>query len=147
MNLHGSYFSLSGLNPFAALERLVNPYRHTQTLPFRGGELTVRWTARAERALRARRTALPVEMQLYFACVLMKRVLFPEQPPAEGLAVAGRFLVSLRTVESDRCDPVAFADKHPARRELDSAGARRMRAKELLLDYRQGQWRGEFAIG
>jgi len=146
MNLHASYFSLAGLNPRPVLERFANPYRHIKIVPMRGGELTVRWTGRAERALRARGEPLPVEMQLYFACVLMKRVLFPDQHPEDGVEVDGRFLVSLHTVESDRCDPVTFAEEHPGRRNLNSAGAGRMRAKELLLDYRKGEWRGEFSI-
>lgn len=146
MNLHGSYFSLSGLNPLSALDRLANPYRHSRTVPLRGGNLTVRWTARAERALSGRDAPLPVQMQLYFACVLMKRVLFPEQPPDDGVEVDGRFLVSLATVESDRCDPVTFAAQHPARRTLASAGADRMRAKLLLIDHRKGRWQGEFSV-
>ena len=146
MNLHGSYFSLGGLNPLAALDRFANPYAHSRTVVLRGGELTVRWTARAERAVRRRKAPLPVEMQLYFACVLMKRVLFPEQPPEDGLPVDGRFLIALSTVESDRCDPVTFAEHHPARRTLESAGATRMRARELLIDYRKGRWQGEFSV-
>lgn len=146
MNLQGSYFSLSRLNPFAALERFTNPYRHAGTVPLRGRDLTVRWTARAEQALRGRSEPVPVQMQLYFACVLIKRVLFPEQRPEDGVEVEGRFLVSLSTVESDRCDPVTFAEQHPSRWELHSPGAARMGAKELLIDYRKGRWLGEFSV-
>lgn len=146
MNLHGSYFSLGGLNPIAALDRFANPYRHSRTVPLRGGELTVRWTRRAERRLRERGAPLPVQMQLYFACVLMKRVLFPEQRPEDGVEVDGRFLVSLSTVESDRCDPLTFAAHHPASRTLQSAGAARMRARLLQIDHRKGRWEGEFSV-
>lgn len=146
MNLQGTYFSLGGLNPLSALDRLTNPYRYSCTVPLRGGELTVRWTRRAERSLRRRPGPLPVQMQLYFACVLMKRVLFPEQRSEDAVEVNGRFMVSLSTVESDRCDPVTFAAHHPARRTLKSAGADRMRAKVLLLDYRKGRWEGEFSV-
>ncbi|SCZ63243.1 hypothetical protein SAMN03097708_02447 [Thiohalomonas denitrificans] len=146
MNLQGSYFSVEGWNPFTAMERFLNPYRYTQKVPFRGGELTVRWTSRVERAIRLRTAPLPVEMQLYFACVVKKRTLFPAAAPSDAVAVDDRFLVFLTTVESDRCDPIAFAANYPARRELVSTGAKRMRARELSLDYRKDRWSGDFFV-
>ncbi|WP_303904487.1 hypothetical protein [Thiohalomonas denitrificans] len=146
MNLHGSYFSIEGWNPLTAMERVLNPYRHIRKVPLRGGELTIRWTSRAERALRSRTDPLAVEMQLYFACVVKKRTLFPAAAPPDALRVDDRFLVYLTTVESDRCDPIAFAADYPARRELVSTGAKRMRARELLLDYRKDRWSGDFFV-
>lgn len=146
MGLRNSYFSLAGLNPFAALERWLHPYRHQRQVPLRGKTLTLRWTARAERALRRRHTPLAVEMQIYFSCVVKKRVLFPEEATTDAQPVDQRFLLSLRAVESDRCDPIAFAARYPARRELDSSQARKMRARELRIDYRRGAWEGVFLI-
>jgi hypothetical protein len=146
MGLRNSYFSLAGLNPFAALERWLHPYRHQRQVPLRGKSLTLRWTARAERALRRRHTPLAIEMQIYFSCVVKKRVLFPPTAAADAQAVEQRFLLSLSTVESDRCDPVTFAAHYPARATLDSAQAGKMRARELLLDYRRGEWWGEFFV-
>lgn len=145
MDLRGTWFSIR-LNPLAAMERLLNPHRHTRRVALRGGMLTVRWTPRAERALNSRGAPLPVEMQLYFACVVKKRVLFPDAASPDAVSVDDRFLVDLSTVESDRCDPSAFAVNHPVRRKLDSAGANRMRARELLLDFRKGRWQGEFSV-
>ena len=144
MNLPNSYFSIQG--PRALMERFANPYRHRREVAFRGGKLTVRWTSRAERVLHKRGGLLPVEMQLYFACVVKKRIRFPDKAAPDSVAVENRFLVRLTTVESERCDPVTFAAQYPARRELVSAGANRMRVRELLLDYRRGRWQGEFFV-
>lgn len=147
MGFKATYFSAEMFDPRVVLARLAHPYRHRATVGLRGGELTIRWTSRAERALRRTRgDPLPVEMQLYFACVVKKRVLFPDRAPAHAVAVAERFFVHLTTVESDRCDPVSFAANYPVKGELTSAAANRMRARELLLDYRLGKWQGEFSV-
>jgi hypothetical protein len=148
MGLQQTYFSLGGLNPLPLLERLRHPYRHQQLVPLRGKTLRLRWTARAEHQLARRDSPLQVEMQLYFSCVVKKRVLFPElgKTPPHGVAVDGRFMIQLRTVQSDRCDPVEFAANYPIHTELDSTQAAQMRARELRIDYRQGAWQGEFFV-
>lgn len=128
------------------LERWLNPYRHQQRVSLHGNALTLRWTVRAERALHRRKVPLAIEMQIYFSCVVKKRVLFPEEATTDAQPVDQRFLLSLRAVESDRCDPIAFAARYPARRELDSSQARKMRARELRIDYRRGTWEGVFLI-
>ena len=128
------------------LERWLNPYRHQQRVSLHGNALTLCWTARAEQALHRRKVPLAIEMQIYFSCVVKKRVLFPEEATADAQPVDQRFLLSLRAVESDRCDPIAFAARYPARRELDSSQARKMRARELRIDYRRGAWEGVFLI-
>lgn len=148
MGLQQTYFSLGGLNPLPALERLRHPYRHQRQTTLRGKTLLVRWTARAERELARRDSPLQVQMQLYFSCVVKKRVLFPESgdTPQDGVVVDERLAIQLRTVQSDRCDPISFAANYPIQAELDSQQASQMRARELRIDYRQGQWQGEFFV-
>lgn len=148
MGLKQSYFSLGGLNPLPVLERLRHPYRHQRLVPLRGKTLLVRWTARAEQELARRDGPLQVQMQLYFSCVVKKRVCFPEagDTPQDAIAIDGRFLIQLRTVQSDRCDPISFAANYPIQAELDSEQAGHMRARELRIDYRQSQWQGEFFV-
>jgi hypothetical protein len=146
MSLRRTYFSAAVFNPLPWLERLAHPHIHQAGVRLRGGQLHVRWTARAERALQQRGAPLNVEMQLYFSCVVMKRVLFPEAPPSDAVDVDGRMRLAFHAVESDACDPETFAARHPGRRVLDSDAASRMHARELLLDFRRGRWEGEMRL-
>lgn len=147
MSMKNSYFALP--SPFALLERWLNPERHSATVTLHTTPLRVHWTRRAERQLARRSQPLLVEMQLYFTCVVKKRVLFHEaategelawHPVNEGLKVA------FRTVEANSCDPLEFAANFPVKREFDSSGARQMHPAQLHLDYRKGVWVGEFTV-
>jgi hypothetical protein len=146
VGLRHTYFSAAAFNPLPWLERLTHPYVHQAGVPLRGAQLTVRWTGRAERALRRRTAPLNVQMQLYFSCVVVKRVLFPEAPPADAMDLQGRIRVAFHVVESEACDPETYAAQHPQRRLLDSPGAGRMRPRELLLDFRRSRWEGEMRL-
>jgi hypothetical protein len=145
--MQSSYFALP--NPFAFLGRLLNPERHHATVMLRGTPLTVSWTRRAERQLARREAPLLAEMQLYFSCVVKKRVVFhPPQGEAalEWLRVVPQLLVAFRPVEANSCDPREFAANFPVRRQFDSRGAQRMHPAQLHLDYSAGEWRGEFTL-
>ena len=144
-----SYFGSGVLfTPGRWFERLLHPYRHSQKCDYQGKALLIRWTARAQRAMQARETPLLAEMPLYFSCVVKKRVLFQSADMADvhALSVTPQLRVVMHRVEADRCDPVAFAQNYPARRELDSPAATHMRARQLDIDFRDGQWRGTFVI-
>ncbi|WP_018881773.1 MULTISPECIES: hypothetical protein [unclassified Thioalkalivibrio] len=148
MALRHTYSSAAGFNPLPHIDRWLHPYRLTTTVMIRGRTIHIHWTDRALEAVEDRATPLYVEMQLYFSCVVKKRVLFYETPPASDFVVAGpRLHVRARTVESDVCSPEDFAAGYPARRELSSAGALRMVPRTLWLDYQGGQWVGEMAVG
>ncbi len=147
MSLKNSYFALP--NPFAMFERWLNPEVQRVALSLRGEPLTVSWTRRAERQLSQRSTPLLAEMQLYFSCVVKKRVLFHEHPPGErleSLRVNEHLQIAFRAVQSNSCDPVEFAANFPVKQEFESMGAMRMHPSSLQLDYRGGRWVGEFSV-
>lgn len=147
MNLNPSMFGLGDdLNPVHIVGRWLNPFCFRARTRLRGQEVEIVWTRRAERALRRRTTPLFVEMQLYFSCVVKKRVLFHEQPAHESIPVDERLAVCFRTVEASSCDPVEFARNFPEKRELLSPGARRMHPTRLELDYLRGGWAGRFTV-
>jgi len=111
--------------------------------------MTVIWTERAERKLREQSAPLVVEMQLYFSCVVKKRVLFNLQPRDENVAsveVNDKLHVVFRTVQANSCDPVEFASSYPIAMEYETQGARQMRPSLLQIDHRSGQWQGEFTV-
>lgn len=137
------------LAPRQWLDRLAHPYRHQRRCRYRGKALTVRWTERARRALAARQTPLLVEMQLYFSCMVKKRVLFHSPHELHGsdvVTVNEHLQVTMRSVQADRCDPVEFARHYPGSRVLEAPAARQMRPSRLDIDFTDGQWRGVFEI-
>ncbi len=147
MSMKNSYFEFP--NPFVMLERWLNPEVHRVQLSLRGAPLTVSWTKRAERQLSHRSTPLLAEMQLYFSCVVKKRVLFHEQPPGEGLEsqkVDDRLQIAFRPVQASSCDPVEFAANFPVKQEFETTGAVKMHPSRLQIDYKGGGWVGEFSV-
>jgi len=126
------------------LDRWNNSYCHE--CPVRLGEkdLLVKWSARAGEALANKPEPLIVELQLYFSCVVKKRVVFHEQVNFETLAVNDRLQIAFRSIRAAKCDPEEFARNYPAGGVLDSSAAAKMIPSWLGLDFRQGQWQGEF---
>lgn len=142
-----SYFEISSyFNPLPALDRYIHPYRYESNIRLHGQPLQVRWTERAQQQLERRDKPLAVEMQLYFSCVVKKRVLFPEQGSAEAVTLPAGLTLDFRAVEASSCDPLEFARAYPVRRELRSAAARRMHPRTLELDYTRERWSGSFIV-
>lgn len=141
MNLQSSYFAIA--NPLELLDRWMHGYRHQARVELEGKTLLVEWSARAQRELSRRSSALIVEMQLYFSCVVQKRVLFHEQVEFETRVINPRLSLAFRPIESAHCDPQEFARDHPVGRVLDSVAALKMLPPRLSLDFRLGRWQGE----
>ena len=116
LNLQGSYFSID--NPLRVLDRWLNRYRYRQTVQINQRSLEIRWTERAERELDMREQALIVELQLYFSCVVKKRVLFHQRVDFATTPVDERLEIAFHAVASAVCDPNEFALNHPAGRDL-----------------------------
>lgn len=145
-----SYLGMGDLfAPGRWLDRWLHPYQHAASCQYRNKTLTVRWTRRAQRQLQQLEVPLLVEMQLYFSCMVKKRVLFhssDSQSDNDIIKVNHNLSVTVRTLQSDQCDPVEFARDYPGKRVLDAPGARKMRPRELNVDFEKGQWQGEFSI-
>lgn len=107
-----------------------------------GRDLDVRLTSAAERALAARGAPLHVEMELYFSCLIRKRVRFDVPPRGEVTLLGENLSLSFRPVMGKVCsldehDPDNLAD-------LPTGEPQRFVPHWLKLDYRKGQWQGEF---
>jgi len=144
LNLNNSYFSFG--NPLGFLSRWTRPYCHQRKLRLNNRELLVEWTEAAQQALTAGSQPLNIEMQLYFSCVVKKRVLFREQAGPQSLAVNDSINVSFRSVQSAVCSPEDFAQDFPEDREL-TAVSDKMTPSRLSVDFRGGEWLGEFGYG
>ncbi len=144
INLHNSYFSIT--NPLVIIDRWRNPYSHKSDIQYMGKKLHVCWTSRAEYALQKRAIPLTVEMQIYFSCVIQKRVLFHDQSKLETQTVNNSLRVTLRAVQAASCDPIEFAEHHPVSHEFTSIAAKKLRPSELQIDFKKDQWIGNFMI-
>lgn len=142
-----SYFSFGqGLNPLYLIDKWLNPYFHKKIIAFKEKPLSIEWTKRANKALNQSTENLIVEMQLYFSCVVKKRVLFTSQAEFKTIPVNDNLSIAFHPVESASCDPVEFAKNFPAKREFDSIGANKMRPSQLKIDFKNSHWLGEFYI-
>ena len=128
------------------LDRWLHPYLNKSDIDYKGKKLHVSWTARAEQAFQQRATPLTVEMQIYFTCVIQKRILFHDQCEYPTKTVTDSLNITLRPVQAESCDPVEFAKNHPVDHEFTSTAATKLRPSQLQLDFKKGAWCGEFSI-
>ena len=150
MNMQESYFSFtSAYSPLPMLARWLNPYKNRKMVKVKGFSIDIEWTQRAENQLRKMKTALTVEMQIYFSCVVKKRVLFHENDATTGpeaTEVTDKLSIGFNVVESNSCDPVEFASNFPVKNRFESVAASRMHPKKVSIDFSKGSWNGEFTI-
>ncbi len=141
LNLNYRYFAIG--NPLRFLERWTRRYSHQSRVRLNERELLVEWTEPAQKALTNRSQPLNIEMQLYFSCVVKKRVLFHERFEIESVAVNDRINIGFRSVQSAICSPEDFARDYPEARELHAVSDK-MTPSRLKFDFRDGEWIGEF---
>ena len=107
-----------------------------------GKPVRVSLTASAERALAARTTQLIVDMELYFSCLIRKRVYFHD---GERSAASDRLSLNFSPVVARQCR----VDGNDAAQDLAPLASARRAAfvpAWLKLDFAGGQWRGEFGF-
>ena len=147
MNLQSGYFGLGNTyNPLYRLDRWLNPFSIVKNINETKKLCCVRLTKRAEQALLLRDSPLLVEMQLYYSCVIKKRVLFHDANIASSVCVSDRLGLTFHAVQSTSCDPVEFAQNYPTRQELELVTAKGMFPSLLEIDFKKSKWTGEFYI-
>ena len=144
MNLQASLFLVP--HPRDILDRWLHPWRRKATIIIRKHPVTVVLTARAERALNQRSKPLIAEMQLYFSCMVKKRVLFHDSAEFDTVRVSDRLQVAFRAVQATTCDPWEFARNFPVKQELTTEQASKMYPRRLQVDYRNGDWSAQFFV-
>ena len=144
LNLNKSYFAIA--NPLRLFDPWMRRYCYQSRVGLNERKLLVEWTEPAQKALTSRSQSLNIEMQLYFSCVVKKRVLFHECLEFESVAVNERINICFRSVQSAVCSPEDFARDFPEARELH-ATSDKMTPSRLSFDFRGGHWLGEFGYG
>ena len=142
LDLPASYFSIP--DPRRVLDRLLHRCRHRRSASIGERRVEVCWTERAARELQRRRQPLVVELQLYFSCVVKKRVLFHDHAIADSVPVSNELRLAFRAITSAACDPLEFAANYPQGEVLSNAASARMLPRRVELDFRQYGWEGAF---
>jgi hypothetical protein len=103
----------------------------------------IRLSAPAKRALAQRQTTLLAEMELLFSCLIRKRVRFRELDREIATQVTEQLAVSFRPVMTRVC-AMAEVEGSPPVTDFPIANPRPYVPRWLTIDYRKGQWLGEF---
>lgn len=106
-------------------------------------KLEIRLSRTARQALANRASPLLAEMELLFSCLIRKRVRFGELDGREAVTVSDRLSVSFRPVMTKACTLSDIEEETPVA-DFPIADARPYVPHWLAIDYRRGQWLGEF---
>ncbi|BCB27386.1 hypothetical protein SKTS_22720 [Sulfurimicrobium lacus] len=108
-----------------------------------GKNVEVRLSRTAQRALAERATPLQAEMELLFSCLIRKRVRFSEQVAQDAIAVSDQLSVRFRPAMTRAC-VLSDLDGTPPLDDFPIVNPRPYVPRWLSIDYRCGQWVGEF---
>ena len=109
-----------------------------------GKTLRVSLNPAAEQALNQRNDPLLLEMELYFSCLIRKRVLAREVAGEEDVvSVNDKLSVRFHPVMSQRCEVEDNLDGPPLT-DFPIVHPERFSPTWLEVGYRDGQWQGEF---
>jgi hypothetical protein len=117
---------------------------HTLTLNDRS--LSIDLSPAAQAALAKRGSPLYAQMELYFSCLIRLKVRFYESAPemdTAWLPVSEKLFVNFRPVMTAQCNN-DYQGEEPPLTDFPIARDAPFTPRWLRLDYRQGQWQGEF---
>lgn len=107
--------------------------------------LKVNLTPAAETALRQRTSPLVAELELYFSCMIRKRVRFHTVVRSDlAVTAADNLFVSFRPVMTEQCGLDAAADEKPSLADFPIVRPAAYIPHWLHIDYQGGEWVGEF---
>lgn len=105
-----------------------------------GKEVNVFCSARADRALLKRDTALIVELELAFACIARKQVRFHETPTSTDLIqVNAKLALFISTIIPATCEITTQSGSA-------TTVLRNFTPKWVRIDYDKGKWVGEYGL-
>lgn len=111
-----------------------------------GRMVSVEISSSAMQALALRPAPLYVELELYFSCLVKKFVHFREDSRGkETVAVTDRLLLYFRPVTSTACTfEVAEKLGRQPEKDIDSEALRKVAPQRVRIDFKDGEWRGNY---
>lgn len=109
-----------------------------------GKQLTVNISGAAQQELGRRQAPLCAEMELYFSCLIRKKVRFKESGECNnGVVVGEQLQVAFRPVMTKVCGK-DFEGDEPPLTDFPIANPKPYVPKWLSIDFRSGEWVGDF---
>ena len=116
-----------------------------QIVPLWGKSLKLTISKRAQAQLDRRTKPLLLEMELYFSCLVRKRVYVREHTNGEDTAALNdKLSVSFRPVVTQSCAMREVERDNPPVMDMPIVKPERYFPHWLTLDYRRGKWLAEF---
>jgi hypothetical protein len=116
-----------------------------QIVPLWGKTLKLTISKRAQAQLDRRTKPLLLEMELYFSCLVRKRVYVREHTNGEDTAALNdKLSVSFRPVVTQSCAMREVERDNPPVMDMPIVKPERYFPHWLTLDYRRGKWLAEF---
>lgn len=120
-----------------------------ETIEMLGKKITLEISDRAKRQLQDRKKPLFVEMELYFSCLLRKEIRIREtlrEKLDEEFAVQFSDIlhVSFRPVMTKSCSVSSCQGEKPPLSDFPIKKPRSYVPKWLKLDFKKGEWCGDF---
>lgn len=109
-----------------------------------GKNIQVEWSAAADQALNSLASPLLVEMELYFSCLIRKAVRFNQHISApDYVHVTPQLKLRFRPVMTRVCS-VSEVEDEPPLDDMQLAKPAAFVPKKIVIDFKRGQWLGEF---
>ena len=112
-----------------------------------GKQIAINLSKRASEALSQRSAPLVVEMELYFSCLIRKKVRFhdTERPGEDALRaeLSPQLHIQFRPVMTRTCGRDYEGDEPPLT-DFPIANPKPYVPHWLRIDFRNGEWQGEF---
>lgn len=112
-------------------------------IPIQQRNVDVTLTSAAEKALAKRTTPLLAEMELYFSCLIRKTVRFHEADTDDSSTFTDKLHIRFRPVMTKHCGTDYEGDEPPLT-DFPITQAERYVPHWLTIDYKGGEWHGEF---
>ena len=110
-----------------------------------GKKVAVSLSKSAVTALAQREQSLVAEMELYFSCLIRKKVRFRENLEGELVNITKRLSVRFRPVMTAACGTDYEGDEPPLT-DFPIQKAESFVPHWLSIDFKNGQWQGEFGF-
>ena len=107
--------------------------------------VNVEWSTRAEKALLSRTTILIAEMELYFSCLIRKKVRFKENLDGDLIDVMDQLYVRFRPVMTKECG-IDYEGDEPPLTDFPIKKPESFVPNWLKIDFKKNEWIGEFGF-
>lgn len=109
-----------------------------------GKKILVEWSAAADQAMATLVAPLQVEMELYFSCLIRKAVRFGHSASSPySVSVTPQLKLNFRPIVTKACKVSEVEDEPPVE-DFKLAKPEAFVPKRVVLDFKRGEWVGEF---